>query len=303
MATIISLYRTKDQPSVNTDGQNISLNENWIMITSSSVLPAEANQLLINASNNELNSGWLRIGIDGHPANNSLRVIDFEVERDENKDDKFNITTSLTNNKDSVNQATDPLNAEVFFSYVNVDTVEEVDIDPITGEIIAASNGESYWPKAKKKGTLKRIVISRNEQSYNENTAKLYENKLNKDTISINGRPYPPRSVLLESWIGNNSFNNEGDEYWKVKYSVLTDPDNLHKISLIDVATGPDKNGIHPQQVTGDGAVPNRAYKLGRVTEGDGLYMTRDDQQDPSKYYTNDYWVHEEIEMNNVLRL
>ena len=88
-----------------------------------------------------------------------------------------------------------------------------------------------------------------------------------------------------------------------VKYSVLTDPKGLHKIDLIDAASGADKNGVHPQSVSWAGSVPVKPYKLGRNAEGDGLYMTRADQQDATKFFSNQFNLHEEIAMNSVLRL
>ena len=57
---------------------------------------------------------------------------------------------------------------------------------------------------------MKRIIITRNETRYDSNRASLYETKLNKDTLYINGRAYEPNNIYLESWTGDNAFDNDG---------------------------------------------------------------------------------------------
>jgi hypothetical protein len=304
MATITTLKKSKEQPSLEVSGQLITLSERWEMILSprsSSTVTASA--VLLAVGNTITNTyGWLRISLDPHPDNSTIRVVDIDIERHGEKDTKFIITTSLTNDKDTISFAQRAVDAPAFYSYQDVDTIEEVDVDPITGEVVAASNGEAYFPKSQAKGTMERIIVTRNETSYDSNRARPYKNKLNKDNMTINGRNYIPRSVMLESWTGDNAFDNDGSEYWKVKYSVLIDED-LHKVELIDAASGPDKDGIHPQSVAWGGAVPVKPYKLGKVSEGDGLYMSRDDQQDASLFYTRSFNLNAEIAMNSVLRL
>lgn len=304
MAAITQLYRTKEQPSLNVDGQLITLTERWEMIVDTRFISTVlANSLLLAVGNGTTNSyGWLRISVDEHPDNSTIRVVDLNIERHGKLDTKFLIETSLTNDKDSINLAQRAVDAPAFYSYQDVDTIEEVDVDPITGDVIGPSNGEAYFPKSQAKGTMDRIIVTRNETSHDANRAKPYKNKLNKDTLYINGRAYAPRTVMLESWTGDNAFDNDGSEYWKVKYSLLVDED-LHKVELIDAASGPDKNGIHPQSVSWGGAVPVKPYKLGKNAEGDGLYMGRADQQDASLFYTRSFNLHAEIAMNSVLRI
>ena len=304
MAAITALYKTKEQPSLSVDGQLITLTETWEMTVDTRFISTVlANSLLLAVGNGTANTyGWLRISLDPHDDNSTIRVVDLSIERHGKLDTKFLIETSLTNDKDAQNRAQRAIDAPAFYSYQNVDTIIEVDVDPITGKSIAASNGEEYFPKLQRKGTMKRIIVTRNEARYDSNRAGLYENRLNKDTLYINGRAYAPNATMLESWTGDNAFDNDGSEYWKVKYSVLVDID-LHKIELIDAASGPDKNGIHPQSVSWGGAIPVKPYKLGNAAEGDGLYMSRADQQDSSLFYVLGFNLHEQIDMNSVLRL
>ena len=304
MAAITALYKTKEQPSLSVDGQLITLTETWEMTVDTRFISTVlANSLLLAVGNGTANTyGWLRISLDPHADNSTIRVVDLDIERHGKLDTKFLIETSLTNDKDSINKAQRAIDAPAFYSYQDVDTIEEVDVDPITGDVIGPSNGEAYFPKSQAKGTMDRIVVTRNEARFDANRAKPYKNKLNKDTLYINGRAYEPRTVMLESWTGDNAFDNDGSEYWKVKYSLLVDED-LHKVELIDAASGPDKNGIHPQSVSWGGAVPVKPYKLGKNAEGDGLYMSRSDQQDASLFYTRSFNLHGEIAMNSVLRV
>jgi len=296
MATITNLERAIDPPALNREGNIVSGTELWWLNTSSKASPVEA-EALLSALNSGNPYGWMVPGVDTHPDNGGIYATSFSVERMSKWTVKFQVTVNLTNEINEINQNRRAIDAEAIYSYTNVDTLIEVDIDPIVNRAIAASNGEAYFPKVQRKGVDKRIVITRNERKYDPRRAIQYEVKLNKTEMQIQGRSYPARSLLLESWTGDLAIDNDGSEYFVVKYSLLYDQGG-HFITLIDAASGRDKVGRYPQ-VNGYG---NKPFKLGRDEAGDGEYMRRADQENPTLFYTRSFYVHEEIDMR-FLRL
>lgn len=293
---ITSLVRMNPSGGMGVDGNLITGTETWCLkmdaITSDvgAVTALEA----LTLSNPY---GWMIRGISTHPDNAGVRVTGYDVDREDENTVQFTVTTTLTNDVQAINRSKNGLDADAVIDYVEVDTIIEVDIDPLTGVAIAASNGEPYFPKVQRNGTDTRILINRNETKYDPRQARVYRNKLNKLSMQIEGREYPARTLLLESWTGIESVDADNREYYKVRYSFLYDPDE-HKIELIDAASGVDLIGIWPIKR----GAPNKPYKLGRDEGLDGKYMMKVDQEDPNKFFTNEFNVHEEIDMR-FLRL
>jgi hypothetical protein len=240
----------------------------------------------------------MEIGVSPHPDNESLLATGFSVERIEMRSIQFLATVNMTNEITIINDNRSALDADPVYDYPEVDTLIEVDIDPLSGLAIASSNGEAYFPKVQRKGTDTRILISRNETNFDPRQARDYRNKLNQTAMNIDGRSYDERTLLFESWTGKSAIDVDGDEYYQVRYQFLYDPEG-HKIQLIDVASRSDLSGRYPQA---SGRIENKPYKLGREEEGDGLYMRKEDQEDATKFFVNEFNVHEEINMR-FLRL
>lgn len=289
MATIVSLVRKNPSPEIVTEGNLITGSDLWCLKVSAPISCLAA-QVLLSALASGNGYGWLVPGIDGHPDNASVYATGFTISREEKLSTQFDITTPLTNEIQEINNSRRAVDAEAVFDFQEVDTIVEVDIDPLTGKAIAASNGQPYFPKVQRKGTETRIVISRNELQFNPQFAKNYRDKLNKDTLTIDGRSYSPRTILLESWTGTSAIDVDDSEYYQVKYQLLYDPKG-HKIVLIDAAVGPDKAGNNPK-VNGTSNV----WKL----DGAGLFKGKAAQEDPSDFETNEFNVHEEINMQNL---
>jgi hypothetical protein len=167
-----------------------------------------------------------------------------------------------------------------------ITSITPIPLRSITGKGIAASNGEPYFPKLQRKGSDKRIIITRNEPNYNPNTAALYENKINSVPIKIRNRYYPARTILFESWTADDATDVDGSTYFVNKYQLLYAVDQ-HKITLIDTANGPDKNGNHPQAA---GGIFDKPFKL----NGEGVYLGKASQQDPTIFFTNEFYLNEE---------
>jgi hypothetical protein len=297
MASIVSLVRNNPQPAANRTGNIVTATETWCMVTNTIASQIEAESLLSSIREGNQYS-WIPVGVVGHPDNSSLYSTGFTVERVELRSVQFLVTVSFTNEINEINENRSALDADPVYDYPEVDTLIEVDVDPLTGVAIASSNGEAYFPKVQRKGTDTRILISRNELRFDPRQAKNYRNKLNKTAMNIDGRSYDERTLLLESWTGKSAVDVDGAEYYQVRYQFLYDPEG-HKIQLIDVASRADKDGRYPQA---SGRIENKPYKLGRDEEGDGKYMRKDDQEDPTKFFIREFNVHEEINMR-FLRL
>ena len=206
MATIASLIRIKDQPAVTRTGNTLTGSEQWqLLVTGGSLgnggaTQWEAENLIANLSDGNV-YGFMEVGVTPHPNNSGVKSVGYTVERDiANATNQFKINCDLTNDNQRIQVSRKAIHAPARYSFQNVDTLLEVDIDPITGKGIAASNGEPYFPKLQRKGSDKRIIITRNEPNYNPNTAALYENKINSVPIKIRNRYYPARTILFESW-------------------------------------------------------------------------------------------------------
>jgi hypothetical protein len=293
MASITGLFRSDIQPQLTHAGNLITFQEQWYLQLDANATEVEADSLL-NALTTGNAYSWPAIGEDSHPDNSALYPTGWTVNRDDHLLSKFTINLSYTNNIDVINQSQRAIDADPVYNYQNVDTIIEVDIDPIEGKAIAASNGEAYFPKVQRKGTNKRITINRNETQYDPNRALDYENKLNSQALRIDGRYYDPRTLILESWTGKSAIDVDGSDYYQVTYQFLYD-NETHQIELIDAASGPDLNGTHPQLYR---LTEGKSHKL----DGAGVYLGRSEQNDPNTYSTNAFWVHEEIDMR-ILRL
>ncbi|HHZ65076.1 MAG TPA: hypothetical protein EYN51_06210 [Flavobacteriales bacterium] len=293
---ITSLVRSNPTGGLSVDGNAITGSEMWCLQTDIITSELGAITLLGALALNNI-YGWLVPGISIHPENSGVRSTGFSVDREDDKTTQFSISTTLTNDVQEINRSKSGLDADAVIDYVEVDTIIEVDIDPLTGVAIAASNGEPYFPKVQRNGTDTRILINRNEVKYDPRQARQYRGRLNKISMQIEGREYPARTLLLESWTGIEAIDVNERDYFKVRYSFLYDP-NEHKIELIDAASGVDLIGIWPIKR----GAPNKPYKLGRDEGLDGKYMRKADQEDPNLFFTNEFNVHEEIDMR-FLRL
>lgn len=293
MAAIEILDRFAEQEDATTDGNEVTGTERWVMNLDGNATQIEANKIL-NELVNGNPYGFMEIGVTPHPDDSTLFSTGFSVDRDPDLLSQFNITTQLTNNTDDIRKASgfSSVSATSIFDYQEVDVLTEVDISPITGSAITASNGESYFPKLLRKDTLTRIVITRNEQRFDPREAAKFRSKLNETALNIDGRSYGPRLLLMESYTGKTAVDGRGREYYQVKYELLYNPES-HIVELIDVASGPDLNGTFPQIKAG---VENKPYKL----DGAGVYMVKARQEDPEDFETRSFFVHGEIAMGSL---
>lgn len=294
MATIVTFTREREQPALNRNGNIITFSENWVLVTSTACSPVEADSLIF-ALGQTNNYSFPKIGKSSHPSNTALKPISYTISRkDGHATHIYNVSVSYTTNIDDVNKNQDPLDADPTYDYADIDIVKEIDRDPISGEVICASNGEPYFPKVQVRDTLTRITVNRNEKNYNPITAQPYKNKINSRAVRIDGVTYPAHTILLESWTGKSAVDADDNIYYQVQYNLLYDP-NEHLIELVDAASGPDVNGTNPQLYE---ATQGKSWKL----DGAGAYMTKAQQQNPTLFFSNEFNVYNEIDFN-FLRL
>ena len=278
MATIISLVTKDEQSPINRNGNIVTFSEVWILKLTERVSPVEADLDLYALGLNNVYA-FPAIASTFHPKNRALLSTGFKSSRQDKKGSQagyiFLVTVNFSSSVSLSAQSQDPTRADPLYRDENVQVDIELEIDPITNQVITNSTGkEPIFPKLTGKKILKRFIISRNERQHNDLRALQYVNKLNKDSFSINGKTYDPRQCLLETWDATPQFDTEGKQYFVVVYKVLLDFDG-HKITLIDTGTGPDLNGdLPPTGIVG--GVGTRPAKL----DGNGAYMKKEDQED-----------------------
>ena len=293
MANIIGLGRAAEQEDAETNGNDITGTEKWILNLDSNATQIEANKLLNNLNDGN-QYGFMEISVTPHPDDSTVFSTGFTVSRDSKLLSQFYVSSTITNNLDATRDSAGSagVGALNVFDYEEVDILVEVDTSPITGNAIAASNGEAYFPKLLRRDTLTRIIITRNESNFDPRKAKKFRNKLNKGPLNIDGRGYEERLLLLESYTGKSAIDSRGRDYYQIRFSLLYNPES-HRVVLLDVASGPDKNGTFPQIKAG---VENKPFKL----DGNGLYMVKARQEDPEDFEVREFFIHDEIAMGSL---
>ncbi len=296
MATISSFKVWHEQNNkIKREGNNLTFSEKWILLLNTRSSPVAAEKLVNLIQKGNIYS-WPVIGADDlHADNSSLEPIAYDVGRAKELGRKFIVTLNYSNDFNNINSSGDPNNnfSKASYNYGEVRTTEEFDIDPISDERIGPSNNELINPKPKRLRTLDRITIVRNERRFSAARRKKYRNRVNSVTTIINGDPHEKRSLLIESITGSPQIDSNGRRYYVVTYSVLHDPDNLHQYKYIDAATGVDLNGNYPQTV---GKSSNTPTKL----DGNGVYMIKADQLDPTLFIENKNFRYPEVDINQL---
>jgi hypothetical protein len=290
MATITSFDKWHLQPAIEINGQSVQAEETWLLILNERASNIAANVLIRSLSAGNI-YGWPVIGVGSHSDDSTLVAFNYNIDRDEAAGYKFLVSLFYTNDIDLISHSKKPEDGESSYDYEEVTVTEEVDVDPITEEIIAASNGEAYWPRLTRERTLDRIIITRNEQRFKPSDKKIYRNKINSIPLTIDGYVYEKRSLRMLSITGKRNTDPEGEIYYIVRYILLYDPDGLHKKVLLDVGTGPSLTGKLPF-VNG-----TRSYKPAKLN-GEGEYYGKADQRDTSVFSTNTYNIYDEVSMN-----
>lgn len=296
MAVILSLKRFDQQPPVNRQGNMVTANEVWCMTLSSRVSPIEADSMLYALGPSNV-YGFPAVPGLRHPDNDSILSTGFNTDRNSDRNNVgyvFHTTVNYSNSAVVTTASADPTDADPLYRSENVLVEYETEVDPIEKILITNSLGNLFLPKQRRTRTLKRWIITRNERTYNDIRSEETVEKLNKDFLNINGRSYPPRSCLLESWEGTPQFDANGREYWVNTYKILVDVKGLHLVELVDVGVQPDLAGNEPPT-----KVPGRPTTQPAFLSF-GFYLPKEKQLNPKLTDISilKYWVNEETNMS-----
>ena len=293
MATIESLVLSDVQPEITRAGNNRTTGQNWKLTLSDRISQIDADLMLYSLG---LNNIYGFPSFAGTPLGSSgLLSGSYKTRRagDKKVGYFFNITVSYTNNSGLSAMSEDPVDADPIYRSENVRKEIEATIDPIANKIIATSNGREVFPRFTTNRILKRWIIMRNERRYDDARSQNTVDRLNSDSIGINGNTYPARTLLLESWEGDPQFDAQGNEYFICTYKFLVDFEEEHQVSYLDVSTEKDINGDLPPS-----AIPGKVLTKADKLDGNGAYLPKDQQADPTKYTLLRAWVNEEKSMS-----
>ncbi|MCM8527317.1 MAG: hypothetical protein NE327_12425 [Lentisphaeraceae bacterium] len=290
MANIVTFQKNKTQNNpVVQNGQTATYEENWMLNLDSEVSALHARVMIKNlAAGNEY--GWPVIGKESHPDSSVMFPTEFRVTRNEFLTTRHDIQLTYTDEVNEINRSQRARDAKPTYDYQDVDVVEEVQRDPINDKMIAASNGEQPFPLPQRSATLTRIIVTRNEKSFNSEKMDGFKKKLNQGTFRIDNVIYGSRKILCETINGRSAIDVDGVQYYIVTYRFLNDKDQ-HKFIWVDAGKGVDVDGKNP-------AIdhPGKSFKL----DGEGAYMSRARQRDASDVVWNENYLYDEVNMGSL---
>lgn len=291
MAQLLQLERTKTQNNpVVQQGQVATYEENWQAFTDVEISQLQVRSM-INALTASNQFGWPIMGVTPHPDSSVMFPTVFSVKRDEGLTLKHHIVLSYTDEEDAINSSQLARNARPVYDYQDVDVREEARYDPINEKLIVTSNNEPPYPYPIKNTALTRIIVSRNETSFDANRIKKFKKHQNQGSVRIDRTLYPNREILCENITGTSAIDSDGVQYYKVKYKFLHDPDE-HIFKWIDSGRGKSLSGKKPPEFNNT----TKALKL----DGQGEYMNASDQADPKKIVFNENYLYPEVSMASL---
>jgi hypothetical protein len=181
-----------------------------------------------------------------HPDIKGLRVVSQGVDHKSGDDTTlFNVTINYSNSLALSQQGNseDPLDVPTKYTYDQVDELLAVELDPITGKRIVNSAGRPF-SAITENFPLTRIIIERNEKTFNNDDAGFYRNTMNDGPVTINGDNFLHNTVKIERITGSPQTDSSGVVYYKVIYSVLIKDSDWRRL-VIDRGTV-DKDGKPP---------------------------------------------------------
>lgn len=287
--SIIKLYRAKKQPTVETTEASTQASESWHLTTDSFSLPIQVDILVKSlSSTNEFS--FPIIG-QTHPNNSSLVVTKIVVSRTDETYTKHMLTTTLTNNKASIDSAVKPSRAQDTYNFSHAiyedivsnatyaSKAKKSDTLGLSGEGDAIENNNGVGIVVTEEKSIVRCVIVRNEDDYDLKKASEHVGKVNGDKLSLVGSTFGAGQCKLVEWAGADAYDSDGKLYWRVTYEILItdDPSFFEKKFIMRGTT--NKNGETAPTVPG--LIADTEYKL----DSEGLFFLKPDQSNPKKFY------------------
>lgn len=126
--------------------------------------------------------------------------------------DQFDVTCDFTTASDA-QTIENPLARPVKFDYGGSGTLEPYFRDA-AGDPVVTSAGNPFEQMPQRFQYDGTITITRNVAAYNDATAESYRNKVNSDTVTLNGTAYTAKQLLLVNWTASGP-NVENDiTFW-----------------------------------------------------------------------------------------
>lgn len=299
---ISALYRSKEQSATKTSATSTDASENWVLQTDVAAIPVEVNAFM-KALDDKNIYGFLVVG-QVHPADESLVVTGFTISRAiDDTYTKYIVTTTLTNNNSIINNRVTPSRAQDSWQFSNA----EVEVQVVQtkgsskGEGLSSGNNEAIQNTngtgilVFETASITRVVIVRNESDYNLRTASSHVGKTNSSSCRINGSTFPSGSCKLIKWAGSNAYDSNGLLYWRVTYEILvTDSPAFFEREFIMKGVVDKAGNSAPE-----GYNSSTEYKL----DGDGFFLSKDDQADPTKFVSKSFVTVESSNWSAAVRL
>ena len=265
MATIDQLFRQSAADDIDEDGNDLRVNDPWIMfLDEPSSIVVAYNAMISQGSS----FSFPALGAE-HPSNESLKAISRNIEHFSDQQTKFLITVNYSNKREDIDKKSneDPLRLPASYSYDQVDRSLPITIDAVTGLPIQNSAGKPFTDTLTENKPLTRITITRNERNFNGVKSEDIKNTTNSVPTKIDSYTYDTRILKMESITASKQFDQQDRTYYTITYKVLINPEGFTR-KVIDRGDT-NINGQTPGNLVrgSDGA----AY-----LNGEGLYLAPD---------------------------
>jgi len=265
MATIDQLFRQSAADDIDEDGNDLRVNDPWIMFLDEPSSIVVAYNAMISQGGS---FGFPTLGAE-HPSNESLKAISRNIEHFSDQQTKFLITVNYSNKREDIDKKSneDPLRLPASYSYDQVDRSLPITIDAVTGLPIQNSAGKPFTDTLTENKPLTRITITRNERNFNGVKSESIKNTTNSVPTKIDSYTYDTRILKMESITASKQFDQQDRTYYTITYKVLINPEGFTR-KVIDRGDT-NINGQTPGNLVrgSDGA----AY-----LNGEGLYLAPD---------------------------
>lgn len=265
MATIDQLFRQSAADDIDEDGNDLRVNDPWIMFLDEPSSIVVAYNAMISQGGS---FGFPALGAE-HPSNESLKAISRNIEHFSDQQTKFLITVNYSNKREDIDKKSneDPLRLPASYSYDQVDRNLPITIDAVTGLPIQNSAKKPFTDTLTENKPLTRITITRNERNFNGVKSEDIKNTTNSVPTKIDSYTYDTRILKMESITASKQFDQQDRTYYTITYKVLINPEGFTR-KVIDRGDT-NINGQTPGNLVrgSDGA----AY-----LNGEGIYLAPD---------------------------
>ena len=222
---ILTLARRPASDTATTQGNTIESTEVWLLTLSTIPSSTVAAYSALDTASSGF--GFPPKG-GSHRDLDSLIMINYDVAHLDSQKAKFEVTVNYTNDREETEQfgSDDPLDVPADYDYQQVDRQIVITEDQVTGLAIQNFAKEPILGITENK-PLTRIVIKRNEPSFNNARAQTFRNSVNSSSVTIQGDVYTSGTAKLELFAGTLMRDQNDNEYFAITYTVLINEDGF----------------------------------------------------------------------------